>query len=28
MFDNSVQAVKARNADISPEDLQAAIDEA
>jgi hypothetical protein len=28
MFDSAVQAVKARNADISPEDLQAAIDEA
>lgn len=28
MFDSSVQAVKARNADILAEDLQAAIDEA
>jgi hypothetical protein len=28
MFDSAVQAVKARNADIPPEDLQAAIDEA
>ena len=28
MFDIAAQAVKARNADIPPEDLQAAIDEA
>lgn len=28
MFDQAVQAVKARNADIPAEDLQAAIDEA
>lgn len=28
MFDQSVQTVKARNADVSAEDLQAAIDEA
>jgi hypothetical protein len=28
MFDQAVQGVKARNADIPPEDLQAAIDEA
>jgi len=28
MFDTAVQTVKARNADIPPEDLQAAIDEA
>jgi hypothetical protein len=28
LFDRTVQAVKARNADVEPEDLQAAIDEA
>jgi hypothetical protein len=28
MFDSAVQAVKARHADVSAEDLQAAIDEA
>jgi hypothetical protein len=28
MFDSAVQAVKASNADIPPEDLQTAIDEA
>jgi len=28
MFDQAVQGMKARNADIDPDDLQAAIDEA